>query len=65
MATPKERHDQLEREHAAKIGTAHAPTTKADPGDHAQQQGDGQPENARELEDSASGSAPASTIRDD
>lgn len=65
MATPKERNDQRERDHDLRIGAAHSPTTKADPGDHAQQQGDGQPENARELEDRASGSAQASTIRDE
>ena len=65
MATPRERHDEREREHALNIGQAHSPSTKADPGDHAQQQGDGQPENARELEDPSSGSAPARTIREE
>jgi hypothetical protein len=59
MATPKERSDERERARAAKKSTD-AESTHADVA--AQQQGDGQPENAREIEDHSSGSAQADDV---
>jgi hypothetical protein len=54
MATPKERQDERQRARDAQQARDDAPP-QANVG--AQQQGDGQPENARELEDPSSGSA--------
>jgi hypothetical protein len=62
MATPKERNDERERaateraeaERARKSAT---PEQGREAGRGAQQQGDGQPENAREIEDRSSGAA--------
>lgn len=48
MATPKERNDERERARAAR----HTPNAEHSPPEvPAQEQGDGQPENAREMED--------------
>ena len=48
MATPKERNDERERARAAR----NAPNAEqSHPNVPPQQQGDGQPENAREIED--------------
>jgi hypothetical protein len=54
MATPKERQDERQR-----VRDAQHANDDAQQGREvgAQQQGDGQPENARELEDQSSGSA--------
>lgn len=65
MATAKERNDERQRDRATREREREASTTTSDPGDHAQEQGDGQPENVRELEDRSSGSGQASIIRDD
>jgi hypothetical protein len=65
MATPKERNDERQRERAAREARDTIPDPPSDPGDQAQQQGDGQPENARELEDRASGSSQARSTPDD
>lgn len=48
MATPKERNDERERARAARSA---ANAEESHPNVQAQQQGDGQPENAREIED--------------
>ena len=56
MATPKERSDERQRARATRQATEAEQKT---PHVGAQQQGDGQPENVRELEDRSSGSAQA------
>ena len=58
MATPKERSDERERARAARNKPD---SEQLHPSVPAQQQGDGQPENARELEDHSSESPRADT----
>jgi hypothetical protein len=65
MATPKELNDARQRERAARDAKSDVSKARPNPGAPAQQQADGQPENARELEDRSSGSAQASTDPDD
>lgn len=65
MATPKERNDERERARLARENEKGVAPTPPDPGARAEQQGDGQPENARELEDHSSGVAQAGADSDD
>jgi hypothetical protein len=65
MATPKERSDERERARAARESEKEAAPTAPDPGARAEQQGDGQPENARELEDRSSGASQSAADPDD
>jgi hypothetical protein len=55
MATPKERSDQRERARATRNAEEESLESSQEPERTPQQQADGQPENARELEDPSGG----------
>ena len=61
MATPKERNDERER---ARVAREAADADRQRPDVPPQQQGDGQPENARELEEHSSSTPEADRERE-